>query len=177
MKHCALMLFLLLTACSTLPPAITQAPSYDLSYFEASQNLDKYKNAPVRWGGVVVDVANEQNRSLIQILSYPLNGQGRPLTDQPHQGRFVISSPEFLDPAVYEKDSPITVAGVLVGGIERTVDKKTLHLPLLTVTAMHLWPTDYYANSPVYGGYGTFNSYYGYQGWGFYRPIFFPPPR
>ncbi|ASF45308.1 Slp family lipoprotein [Methylovulum psychrotolerans] len=177
MKAYLLLCCVLLTACSSLPPAISDPPHYDLSYSEASQNLTKYKNAPVRWGGVIVDVANEENRSLIQILSYPLSSQGRPLTDQPHQGRFVISSPEFLDPAVYEKDTQITVAGMLAGEIDRTVDKKVLHLPLLSLTALHLWPD--YTNNPMYGSYGTYNAYYGYPGWGgaFYRPIFFPPPR
>jgi outer membrane lipoprotein len=99
------------------------------------------------------------------------------MTDQPHQGRFVISSPEFLDPAVYEKDTQITVAGMLAGEIDRTVDKKVLHLPLLSLTTLHLWPD--YTNNPMYGSYGTYNAYYGYPGWGgaFYRPIFFPPPR
>ncbi|PPD38565.1 MAG: hypothetical protein CTY16_20095 [Methylobacter sp.] len=179
MKRCLFILFLLLNGCSTLPPAISDAPLYDLSYLEAIHHLDKFKNAPVRWGGVIVDVANEQSRSLVQVLAYPLNSQGRPLTDQPYQGRFVITTPEFLDPAVYEKDTSITIAGTLVGDIERTVDKKTLRLPLLTITAMHLWP-DYapnYYGGGFYGGYGPYNGFYGYPAWGYYRPFFYPPFR
>jgi outer membrane lipoprotein len=179
MKRCLLLFILLLNACSTLPPAISDPPLYDLSYLEATQNINKYKNAPVRWGGVIVDVANEQSRSLVQILSYPLNSQGRPTTDQPHQGRFVITTPAFLDPAVYKKDTSITVAGTLMGDIERTVDKKSLSLPLLTITDMHLWP-DYatnYHNGGFYGGYGPYNGFYGYPAWGYYRPFFYPPMR
>lgn len=180
MKRYLLMLVLLLNACSTLPPAISDAPIYDLSYLEATQNINKFKTSPVRWGGVIVDVANEQNRSLVQILAYPLNGQGRPMTDQPYQGRFVITTPEFLDPAVYAKDTSITVAGTLIGDIERTIDKKILRLPLLTITDMHLWP-DYpinsYYGSGFYGAYGPYNNFYGYPAWGYYRPFFYPPFR
>lgn len=179
MKFLLLLFVVLLSACSTLPPAITDAPLYDLSYLEAVQNINKYTNAPVRWGGVIVDVANEQTRTLVQVLSYPLNSQGRPLTDQPYQGRFVISTPEFLDPAVYEKNASITVAGTITGDIDRTIDKKTMRLPLLKVTDMHLWP-DYSANyygGGFYGGYGPYNGFYGYPAWGYYRPFFYPPFR
>jgi len=179
MKFLLFLFVALLSACSTLPPAITNAPLYDLSYLEAVQNIGKYKNAPVRWGGVIVDVANEQARSLVQVLAYPLSSQGRPLTDQPYQGRFVIATPEFLDPAVYEKNTSITVAGIITGDIERTIDKKTLRLPLLKVSDMHLWP-DYsgnYYGGGFYGGYGPYSGFYGYPAWGYYRPFFYPPFR
>ncbi len=177
MKRCLIIFLLLLSGCSTLPPGISDPPLYDLSYLEAAPNINQFKNAPVRWGGVIVDVANEQNRSLVQILSYPLNSQGKPLTDQPYQGRFVITTPEFLDPAVYEKDTLITVAGTLVGDIDRTIDKKSLHLPLLTINNLHVWPA-YPANANYYGGgYGAYGGFYGYPAWGYYRPMFFPPFR
>ncbi|MDO9105234.1 MAG: Slp family lipoprotein [Methylovulum sp.] len=169
---------LLLGACSNLPPAIQDAPLYDLSYRQASQNLASYKEAPVRWGGVIIDVENEQDYTLVQVLSYPLGNYGRPLTDETGEGRFVFKSTEFLDPAIYAKNTEITVAGVLKGDIERSVGKKTMRLPLVAATTLYQWPA-YELNSPYgYGGYGGFgygpyNSFYGYYPYywgGFYRP-------
>jgi outer membrane lipoprotein len=154
----------ILTACSNLPPAIEDPPAIDLSYQQVISNINGYKNAPVRWGGTIVEVENEPAFSAIQILLYPLGGYGRPDTDEPNQGRFVIKSPEFLDPAVYTKNTAITVAGTVEGDTERTIGKKTIRLPLLAVKQIHLWQEDQFRSYGGYGGYGGF----GYGGSGFY---------
>ena len=177
MKWYLLPVCLLLNACSNLPSAIENAPAYDLTYNEASQNIAKYKKAPVRWGGVIVDVENEQTKTLVQVLYYPLNRYGRPKLDEPNEGRFLIEQPEFLDPAVYTKCSEITVAGIIKGDDERTIGKKVMRLPLILATTIYLWPTyvrsNYYQGygygfdyDPYYGGYGFYPYYWG----GYYRP-------
>lgn len=181
MRRYSLLVCLLLSACAGLPSAVRDVPVKDISYSQASQNLNSYKDTSVRWGGVIIDVENEQNFTLIQILSYPLNYYGRPQLNKSSEGRFVIKSTEFLDPAVYAKDKEITVAGTLQGDIERTIGKKTVRLPLLASRAIYLWPV--YQASPYYGyGYSGFGGYgfnpyfgYGYYGspyyWGgWYRP-------
>lgn len=168
MKCYLLINCLLLAACSHLPSAIENPPLYDISYGQAIQDINHYKNAPIRWGGIIVDVENEQNASLVQILFYPLSSSGRPMLDEANEGRFVIKSPQFLDPAIYSPNTPITVAGTLTGDIERTIGKKTLRLPLISATALHLWPSQldsYYSR----GSFG-----YGYNGFGAY-PYFWQP--
>lgn len=167
MRRYSLLICLLLSACAGLPSAIKDVPVKDISYSQASQNLDNYKDTSVRWGGVIIDVENEQNFTLLQILSYPLNYYGRPQLSKPTEGRFVIKSTEFLDPAVYAKDKEVTVAGTLQGDIERTIGKKTVRLPLLASKAIYLWPI--YQNYPYYGyGYPGFGGYGGYGGFGGY---------
>ena len=142
---------LFLSACAGLPSAVKDVPVTKLSYTEASRDPNSYKNTSVRWGGSIIDVDNEQDYTLIQVLSYPLDFTGRPQFSKPSQGRFVIKSSEFLDPAVYAKDREITVAGVLEGDIERTVGKKTVRLPLVSSISMYLWPI--YLADPY--GYGS----------------------
>ncbi|MGH8685383.1 MAG: Slp family lipoprotein, partial [Nitrosospira sp.] len=88
-------------------------PVTNVTYSQASPNLSTYKETSVRWGGVIVDVENEENFTLLQVLSYPLNSYGRPQLNKQTEGRFVIKSTEFLDPAVYAKDKEITVAGTI----------------------------------------------------------------
>jgi outer membrane lipoprotein len=175
-----------LTACSSLPPAIQKPPAYDLSYQEVLTNFAKYKNAQVRWGGTIVQVENEPSFSAIQVLLYPLGRYGRPDLDEPQQGRFVIKSQEFLDPAVYKKDTAITIAGVLEGDTERTIGNKTLRIPLVAAKQIHLWQQQEY--NPYYGGYGgyggfgfgsgfyPYGGFYGYSPYywgGFYRPYYY----
>ncbi|MGZ8161135.1 MAG: Slp family lipoprotein [Methylobacter sp.] len=160
MKRYLLLICLLLNACSSLPLAIRNPPLHDTSYTEATQKIANYKDAPVRWGGIIVDVENEQNFSLVQVLYYPLESDGEPQTDQQSVGRFVFKSPEFLDPAVYAKNAKITVAGTLAGDIERMVGKKVLRVPLISATTIYLWPV--YAYDNYYDGFGYgYNPYYG----------------
>jgi outer membrane lipoprotein len=187
MKHYLLIACLALAACSKLPPAIQDPPAIDLSYQQALANRGQFKNAPVRWGGTIIEVENEPSYSAIQILLYPLGSYGRPDTDGAYQGRFVAKTPEFIDPAVYTKNTAITVAGTLEGYTERTVGNKALQLPLVTLKQVHLWTeqdyTGYYGGYGDYGGYGGFGygrygyypygGYYGYPySWGgYYQPF------
>jgi outer membrane lipoprotein len=180
-RHLLSICILLLSACSNLPTAIENPPLFDISYKQATRNIAQFKNAPVRWGGVVIDVENEQNYSLVQVLYYPLNSYGRPRIDKPNEGRFLIKSSEFLDPAVYTKDSEITVAGTLNGDVERKVGNKSLRLPLISSTTVYLWPTYAPGNYYGYGGYGFGYGYpyYGYYGYypyywgGYYWPYWY----
>jgi outer membrane lipoprotein len=179
MRLYLLLACLALSACVGLPSAVRDVPVKDVSYSEASEHLNSYKDVAVRWGGVIIDVDNEENFTLVQVLSYPLNFYGRPQLTKPSEGRFVIKSSEFLDPAVYAKDREITVAGALEGDIQRMIGKKAVQLPLLSSTAVYLWPV--YQNSPYgygygYGGYG-FSPFFGYGMYsspyywgGYYRP-------
>jgi outer membrane lipoprotein len=177
MKHYFLLLCLLLTACSSLPPSIENPPAFDLTYSYATQDPARYKNMPVRWGGVIAEVDNEQNASLVQVLSYPLNSYGRPMLDEKPQGRFVVKSTQFLDPLVYSKNSEITVAGTLTGTIDRTIGKKTMTLPLVLSSTLYLWPVYNYSDYYGYYGYGYGYPYGGYGGFGYYSPYYYGFPR
>ena len=169
---------LLLSACAGLPSAVKDVPVVDIPYSQASQNISNYKDASVRWGGVIIDVENEQDSSLVQVLFYPLDSYGRPQLNKPGEGRFVIKSPEFLDPVVYAKDKEVTVAGTLIGDIERTIGKRVVRLPLISATAIYLWPNnerdDYYYGRRGFGDY-RFNPYFGYPGYPFYWRGYYGP--
>ncbi|HSN23619.1 MAG TPA: Slp family lipoprotein [Methylomicrobium sp.] len=162
-----------IASCSTLPTEIEEPPAIDISYLQAIDNISQYKGAAVRWGGVIIDVLNEQNYSLLQLMAYPLNSYGRPQKNKPHEGRFYVKSSEFLDPAIYAKDQEVTAAGLLSGDKELTIGKKTLRLPIIDAKTIHLWPdyecAPYYYNggfSP--GAYYPFSGYYGYYGYPYY---------
>lgn len=172
MKAYFLLIYLLLTACSGIPTTIENPPAVELSYSNVIQDPARYKNMPVRWGGVIAEVENEQNASLVQVLLYPLNNYGRPLLDEKPEGRFVIKSTQFLDPLVYAKNDEITVAGTLSGTIDRVIGKKTMTLPLVSSTTLYLWP---YYNYNNYYGYGGYYGGYGYGGFGYYGPYYNSP--
>jgi outer membrane lipoprotein len=171
-------LLFLLNGCTSLPPAVRDYPVREVSYQVVSQNIEAYKDVPVRWGGAIIDVENEKDFSLVQVLFYPLDHKGYPQINQKSEGRFVIESSEFLDPAVYAKDTEITVAGMLKGDIERTIGNKTIRVPLISATAIYLWPKDYRYNYYGPGRYGYPPSpYFGYYGYPFFFRGYYGPYR
>lgn len=172
MKIYLLLSCLLLGACTSMPKAIQNMNVVDVTYAQVSQNIDGHKNISVRWGGIIIDVENEEDFSLVQVLFYPLNYSGRPQLNEPRGGRFVIRSTEFLDPVVYTKDKEISVVGTLYGDIQRTVGKKIIRVPLIQSTAVHLWPkrrNNYYG----YKGYDPYH--YGYYNYPFIRGGYYYP--
>jgi outer membrane lipoprotein len=157
---------LFLSACSGLPSNVREIPVEKVSITEASQNPDRYKGTSVRWGGLIIEVDTQENYTLVQVLSYPINYYGRPELTKPSDGRFVVKTSEFLDPAIYEKDREVTVVGVLDGDIVRSVGHKTIQVPLLSTKAHYLWPVyQYQSGYGYYGGYGgPYAGPYGYYG-------------
>lgn len=165
----------LLSACTSMPPEIRNFPAVNTPYHLINQNVDSYKDASVRWGGTVIEVENEANSSLIQILFYPLDRNGYPQTDKSGEGRFAVETSEFLDPAIFTKGTEVTVTGSVKGNVERTVGNKTIHIPLITAKAIHLWPQAYREDNMYWNSryrYGPYPGYYGYPSFynGYYRP-------
>ncbi len=167
-----LLFFVFLTACSGLPKKMRHEPYTRVRLKEVMENPSTYQGQPLRWGGTLVNVSNKKSSSQAQVLFYPLSRYGRPRTDREAEGRFAISQPQFLDPAIYKEGAEITVTGSLSGDIKQKIGEKTLVLPMLKVSNIHLWPkraqfdhrfqrNPYYYSSPYY--YPPFPSYYRYD--------------
>ena len=65
MKRHLCLLCLLLSACAGLPANFGNAPTVQLSYQQVSSDIASYRESPVRWGGVIIDVDNEDQVSLM----------------------------------------------------------------------------------------------------------------
>jgi len=63
----------------SIPSSITDAYVFNVPYNEAN----RHKDDVVRWGGLITDIENEENHSLIRVEFYPLNESGFPQLDQP----------------------------------------------------------------------------------------------
>ncbi len=147
MRFYLISICLLLSACSGLSPVFKDVQVTDITYNQVSEDIDRYKNSIVRWGGVIIDVENNEDFSLMQLMFYPLDYYGRPQLNKPSEGRFVIKSAEFLHPEHYSADREIIAVGVIDGDIELTTSNKTsVWVPLIKATDIHLWTINYRNN-------------------------------
>jgi len=155
----------LLSGCSNIPKHISTAPAIDLKLNEVQESIENYSTQTVRWGGEIVNVENNNDVSIIQIVQYPLNHFGKPITTQKSDGRFLAKTTEFIDPIVYKEGTLLTFTGSLDGKATRKVDQKELSLPIINVSSMYKWQQyQSVQRDPFYDPF-YFNGFYPYHGY------------
>lgn len=97
-------------------------------------------SAPVRWGGRILEVQPERDRSCFEILSLPLGPNARPDTDASYGRRFLACRPDFVDPAAYPEERLLTVTGELTAFERREIGEYAYRYPVVQIRASHLWP-------------------------------------
>jgi len=119
----------------------------------------------VRWGGRVLSVTPERDRTCLQILSLPLDGRARPERDAAPGSRFLACREGFLEPAAFPEDRRITVTGKLQGFERRPVGDYDYRFPVLDAEQIHLWPEVRAARRDYrYHGYHGFHGFHGRHG-------------
>lgn len=169
----ALSLLAVLGGCaSPIPLAIRDPLVNPVTPNQVQQQPDRYLGQRVRWGGTIIAVRNLSAVTEFELLARPLDADGEPQAQDDGQGRFIAQIAGFLDPAEYEKERSLTVAGILVGVERRPVGDYPYAYPLVRVDSRYLWPK---APPPqVYGPYG-YPAWYG-PGGAWYGPGYGPRP-
>lgn len=195
MARWALLLVALgLAGCATaFPPEVMESVDRGVTLAQLSASPAAYVNARVILGGEIVATVPRTGESEIEVLERPLRGDDLPARTDRSEGRFLVRSKEFLDPAVYANGRRLTVVGTVVGEDERRIGELPYRYAVIQAEAIRLWPREvlivpgygYPYYSPYYYGYpswywgfgwgwgGAWGPYYGGPGW--YRPYPYPP--
>jgi outer membrane lipoprotein len=135
----------------------------DLTYPVVARDPDSFKGETVIWGGIVIRVQNQPGQTTLTILETPLDFWGVPKDEAYSRGRFIARVSEYLDPELYGKKKKVTLAGDIIGGETKPLDKTQYRYPVVRVKELHLFKeTDYrhpYRPYPYYDGYGYPNDY------------------
>lgn len=128
----------------------------------------------VRWGGLVIDVSPEAERTCIQLLSRELTGWARPRNRDASEGRFVACRAGFYDPEVFTPGREVTVVGRVTGLTERPVGDYAYAMPEVAAEVIYLWPErpDY---DEIYVHYPPWFDVWPYR-YGWYGPYYRPYP-
>ncbi len=97
------------------------------------------KGQRLTWGGSVIRVKNLQDRTLVEIMAYPLDNEGRPRTGQKSQGRFIADYKGFLEPAEYPVGRLVTVTGSVLGYMDGKVGEADYRYPVLQADEIRVW--------------------------------------
>jgi len=136
---CLFVFFITAGCAPPFPKETLDKVNRNVSFQELKKEPEKFKGTSVMLGGMIVGSKNAKEGTLIEILQRPLDTDGRPLQTDSTEGRFLIQSVTFLDPAVYHEGRLITVIAEVIGRKELPLDDIMYAYPLLIVRDLHLW--------------------------------------
>lgn len=139
----AIAAMILLAGCAhVISKEVLQEVDASLTFAHVSKDPETYTGKTVLFGGDVIETQNLSNKTLVVVLQHPLGSRGEPSAGDVSEGRFIITTVEFLDPAIYNPGRKITVAGTVVGKEVRPLGEITYAYPVIKKRELYLWPKE-----------------------------------
>jgi len=156
---------LLFSACATtIPPEVLTGVDPTISFQKLGENPKAFRGKTIVLGGEVLITENRRGKTLLMVLQRELDGDLKPLDNEPSKGRFILVAPEFLDPAIYTKGRRITIVGTVAGAETRQLNGIPYLYPVMEKRYLYLWPVEKIMDSEprVYFGIGIGIGSYGF---------------
>ena len=102
----------------------------------------------MEWGGMLVSSRNMRNHTELEILSLPLQQNGRPDREGRPGGRFLATTPGYMETEDYTPGSLVTIAGRLIGFRDGRVGEKSYRYPEILIKTYRFFRTPYYPDRP-----------------------------
>lgn len=177
-----------------VPADVLSQVDDSVSFRQLYADPGQYVGRTVMFSGVALQAKRAKDGTEIEILQVPTE-RGLSPSDRKtkSEGRFIaVQSNGFLDPAVIEKDSPLTVVGEVKGVKTKALDEGEYRYPVLDVKQLIDWnevrsrtqsgyDSDYFGRysgyaapwSSWYYGFGSpFDGPYGYNPYSYYGPYY-----
>lgn len=111
------------------------------------------------FGGRVIEAKTSPSLSELFVLQLALDAGGRPVHPDQSEGRFIVQTKQFLDPAVYQKDMLLTVVGTLKGSKVGSIGGFEYIYPLVELIEIKLWPKGMRTRPMIHFGIGVGTSF------------------
>lgn len=133
-----------------------------ISFEEVRKKTDGFIGKNVLLGGVVAGVKNSKEGGQLEIVQFPLDHTGFPIEVSRSYGRFIATSPDFLDSAIYKDGRLVTLAGEIKGQKTRMLDGAEYTYPIIGIKEIYAWKmdeTERGLGSPDPSFYNNYNPY------------------
>lgn len=136
----AVLLFFMLGSCTSTQKRPDGPEGYEkIPFSEILRSPEEHCGKVVRLGGVILNVANEERGTVLEILEKPLNWRGRPKPGDASGGRFMAVFGTFLDKAIYRPHRAVTIIGEIIGVETAPLGEMAYDYPLLSGRGITLW--------------------------------------
>ena len=135
-----LVAMLLLAGCAhVISKEVLQEVDTSVSFVQVSKDPEAHRGKTVLFGGDVIETQNLSDKTHIVVLQRPLGSRGEPSGGDVSEGRFIIQTPGFLDPAIYSPGRKLTVAGTVAGKEVRPLGEIEYTYPIIEKRELYLW--------------------------------------
>ncbi|NVM21379.1 MAG: Slp family lipoprotein [Desulfobacterales bacterium] len=149
-------LIFLMSGCATgISRQAHSRVTYSGSFAQLQTAPDDHMGEVVMLGGMIIETKGSPTASEITVLQLPLGRRDRPQEGDRSEGRYLIRSEQFLDPAIYQKGSQVTVVGRLRGSEVRSIGGFQYVYPLVEAIEIKLWPRARRISPSVHFGVGV----------------------
>ena len=137
----AMAVMLLLAGCAHVisKQALTEVDR-NATFAQVVNAPDAYVGKTVLFGGDIIETKNLPDKTVIAVLQRPLSRRGQPAGGDVSEGRFIIQTPGFLDPAIYSPGRQVTVAGKVLGKEVYPMGEIKYAYPVIEKRELFLWP-------------------------------------
>jgi outer membrane lipoprotein len=137
----ALMALLLLVGCAhVISKETLKEVDRNATFAQVVKAPDAYIGKTVLFGGAIIETKNFADKSEVVVLQSPLDSRDRPVGGDVSEGRFIVTTQGFLDPAIYSPGRKITVAGKVVGKEKHPMGEIEYTYPVIEKQGLYLWP-------------------------------------
>jgi len=150
-----------------VPSEVLSQVDDTVSFNELRADPQQYTGRTVMFSGLALQAKRVKDGTEIEILQVPTErGLSSSERKAKSEGRFLaVQSNGFLDPAVVEKEAPLTVVGEVKGVRTKALDEGEYQYPVLDVKQLIDWndvaSRDRNWNDDDLGYYGRYSGYYG----------------
>lgn len=135
-----LVLPLLVSACSIIPEQVrTDNESSLITYAEAKKSLGMHLNKNARWGGVIANIENKKEFTVLEVVNFNLHSSSKPIGGNDSAGRFKVYYKGLLDPVIYKKGKKITALGIIGTPEKSLIGELEYEFPVLMTSGVYLW--------------------------------------
>jgi len=114
----------------------------EIRFEQILENPDAYRGKVVLLGGEIIKTENVPDKTVITVLQRSLGYNQKPDSEGESKGRFIVSTPDFLDPAIYRPGRKITVVGSVMGKEVRPLGELEYVYPVIEKKELHIWPAE-----------------------------------
>lgn len=129
-------------ATSPFPEDLARSADRTLTVRELRIDATAHLGRRVILGGEILATTPKPGETEIEVLSRPLRAGDVPERSDSTNGRFLVRTPDFLDPAIYAPGRRLTILGTVAGRSERRVGDLPYAYPVISAERIKLWPKD-----------------------------------
>lgn len=132
---------LLLGACASFPEKLRVSEGTILAkYTDVLADPEGHFNYQARWGGVIADIKNFEDKTRLEVVHFKLSSTGKPKASDNSPGRYRVYVSGFLEPSIYQKGRLVSFLGTVDDSELGLLDEREINYPVLRSESAFLWP-------------------------------------